>query len=354
MSSTTQNVRRAQFAMLGAIAAFLAACSDVTTVPQRGITSGDASRSQAPELADENGHGHIMHTKPWFENDRAQNAVANAAKPGGSGGNTGIFYHGGPVLQAGTKVAAVYWAGAPIYANGPAVGTAGAGSADASLVGFFMSHLGGSPYFNINSSYTDGSGAHIANSVAYTQFWANGTSAPSGTQNVSDAQMIAMLQSGFNSGALTYDASTVYAIFTAGQVNLGGGFGTQYCAYHTHGTVTVGGVAKTVLYAAMPYNNGYPSACTSGLAAANGSADPGADYEVNTLAHEIEETTTDMMGTAWYDRRGYENADKCAWMWGTTYTSAAGGKANMKVGGKDFLVQQNWVNAGSGGCALSY
>jgi hypothetical protein len=166
--------------------------------------------------------------------------------------------------------------------------------------------------------------------------------------------MAAMLQSGFNSGALTYDASTVYAIFTSGKVNLGGGFGTSYCAYHTHATVTIGGVARTVLYAAMPYNYAYPSACTSGLAAANGSADPGADYEVNTLAHEIEETTTDMMGNAWFDRRGYENADKCAWTWGTTYTTAAGGKANMNLGGKDFLVQRNWVNAGSGGCVLSY
>ena len=26
------------------------------------------------------------------------------------------------------------------------------------------------------------------------------------------------------------------------------------------------------------------------------------------MAHEIEETTTDELGTAWYDRRGYENA----------------------------------------------
>jgi hypothetical protein len=112
-------------------------------------------------------------------------------------------------------------------------------------------------------------------------------------------------------------------------------------------------VSKTVLYAAMPYDYAYPSACTSGFAPANGSLDPGADYEVNTLGHETEETTTDMLGTAWYDNRGYENADKCAWTWGTTYPTA-GGTANMNLGGTDFLVQQNWVNAGRGGCALSY
>jgi hypothetical protein len=286
-----------------------------------------------------------MHTKAWFENDAAQNAA--------KGGSTSpISYHGGPVLLAATSVAAVYWASSPIFVNGPAAGTSGAGSSDVSLLGFFLSHLGGSSYFNVNTSYTNGSGMRIANVVNYTQYWANNTNAPSGTQSVSDAQMISMLQAGFNSGALTYDASTLYAIFTSGSVNLGGGFGTQYCAYHTHGTVTINGVASTVLYAAMPYNFAKASACTSGFAAANGTADPGADYEVNTLAHEIEETTTDEMGNAWFDRRGFENADKCAWTWGTTYTTTAGGTANIKVGGKDFLVQRNWV--ASGGCALSF
>jgi len=79
-----------------------------------------------------------------------------------------------------------------------------------------------------------------------------------------------------------------------------------------------------------------------------------ANSEVNTLAHEIEETTTDNMGNAWYDNRGYENADKCAWTWGTTATSPSGGVYNLKANGLYFLVQQNWVNAGSGGCATGY
>ena len=96
------------------------------------------------------------------------------------------------------------------------------------------------------------------------------------------------------------------------------------------------------------------SGCTGGFAPANGTLDDAADYEVNTLAHEIEETTTDAMGNAWYDSRGYENADKCAWTWGTTFTTASGGTANMTIGGKPFLVQRNWVNAGSGGCTLSF
>jgi hypothetical protein len=169
---------------------------------------------------------------------------------------------------------------------------------------------------------------------------------------VSDADMIAMLQYGFDHGYLTYDAGTLYAIFTAGSVNLGGGFGTRYCAYHTHGTVTVNGASKTVLYAAMPYDYAKVSACTNATKSPNN--DPGADAEVNTLAHETEETTTDEMGNAWYDSQGFENADKCAWNFGATYATSNGGVANMNLGGKDFLVQQNWINAGSGGCRLSW
>ena len=72
------------------------------------------------------------------------------------------------------------------------------------------------------------------------------------------------------------------------------------------------------------------------------------------LAHETEETTTDEFGSAWYDTRGNENADKCAWTFGSTYTTSNGGTANMNIGGRDYLIQQNWVDAGGGYCAKSY
>jgi hypothetical protein len=292
---------------------------------------------------------HLFRTKQWYDNDARQNPGDARPGSGGGGTNTGIYYHGGRVLRSGTKVAAVYWANSTIYAGGPAPGATGSGTADGSIVGYFMNNLGGSPHFNINSTYTDAGGLKIANIVQYTEFWANNVSAPSGTQSVSDAQMVAMLQAAFDGNKLNYDSSTVYAIFTEGKVNLGGGFGTQYCAYHYHGTVTINSKPQTVLYAAMPYDAAYASACSDG-ASPNG--DVGADAEVNTLAHEIEEATTDPMGTAWFDHRGYENADKCAWNFGTR--SLSGGLANIKVGTKNFLVQQNWVNAGSGGCAQTY
>ena len=330
-------------AMLGAAALLgAAACSDATKV-----SAPSSTNDLTPSFAQQEDQGYLgahLHVMPV--KSQAQEAHSEAGKPGSG---SGMIYHGGPVLQAGTNVAAVYWASSTIFTNGPTPGSTGNGSQDGSLVGYFLNHIGGSPYFDINTTYTNGSGQAIVNSVSYTQYWANNTGAPSGSTKVSDAQMIAMLQSGFDSHALLYDPSTLYAIFTSGNVNLGGGFGSQYCAYHTNGTVTINGVARTVLYAAMPYNQAYPGTCTNGTPAPNG--DAGADAEVNTLVHEIEETTTDMLGTAWWDRRGYENADKCAWTWGSTYSNGTG-TANVKLGTKDFLIQQNWKNSGSGGCAM--
>ncbi|MES2125120.1 MAG: hypothetical protein V4503_10585 [Gemmatimonadota bacterium] len=325
--------------------AALAACSD--SAPTASDPVAAPSFNNASDNAGDNPNRHL------FEVKGSPSIAAARAGKGKPGGGTGISYHGGPVLQAATKVVAIYWAASPIYNNGPAAGafSTNSNSGDGSLVGHFMRNLGGSPYFNINTTYKDGSGRAIANVVNYTGYWANNTSAPSGTTKVTDAQMIAMLSSGFTSGKLVYDPNTLYVIFTAGAVNLGGGFGTSYCGYHTHGTVSTPSGSKVALYSAMPYDYAYPSACTNGTASPNG--DPGADNEVSVLAHEIEETTTDPMGNAWYDSRGYENADKCAWNFGTTFTSG-GGVANMTIGGKAFLVQQNWINSGSGGCRLSW
>lgn len=321
---------------------WLAACSESRQPTAPAVPMGPAA-SAVPAIAGpeilgfEKDHPHTHIQLP-------RGFARGLAKPA----NTGIIYHGGPLFTAPTRVVAIYWSGSTIYNGGPAPGSQGNGSQDGSIVGQFLRSLGGSPYFNINSTYFDGSGTHVQNSVAYTAFWASNTNAPTSGQTISDAQVQAQIVAGFNSGALTYDNSTLYAVFSGPGVNLGGGFGTQYCAYHGHFTSN----GRDVKYAVMPRDYDFPSACSALVGSPNN--DFAADAEVNTLAHETEETTTDEDLNAWYDRRGNENADKCAWTFGTTYTTSNGSTANMNLGGKDYLIQRNWVNAGNGGCLQQY
>jgi hypothetical protein len=315
-----------------------AACGEQPSAPtQQGPEFSAASPSFANLFASPGAHVHVLPPRvPAF--------LSEAGKLGGGGGKgTGIYYHGGPIISS-PRIAAIYWSATTIYSGGPAPGTTGSGSSDGSLVGLFMRSLGGTGYWNINSTYTDGTGTHVGNVLAYTQFWADNTDVPASGSSVSDAAVQAEVVKGLDSGALTYDASTLYAVFSANGVNLGGGFGTQYCAYHGHFTWN----GNDVKYAVMPYDAQYPSACTDGTGISPTSDFPAA-AEVNTLAHETEETATDEDLNAWYDRRGYENADKCAWNFGAT-SKGSTGTYNETIGGVNWLIQMNWVNANSGGC----
>jgi hypothetical protein len=74
----------------------------------------------------------------------------------------------------------------------------------------------------------------------------------------------------------------------------------------------------------------------------------------DSVAHEVEEFATDPDLNAWYDKRGNENADKCAWTYGTTSTAANGSQYNLTLGSMQYLLQRNWVNANGGYCAMSY
>jgi hypothetical protein len=325
-------MKRGWLAVLSGVA-ILSACSDKTTPTQT-----DETRVTADAASVQGTNTHVMKLK-------------GASNPGAQA--TGILYHGGPIIPV-TGVSAIYWATAPIYAGGPAAGTHGAGSADGSLVGYFLNHLGGSGYFNINTTYTDtqGGGHTVQNVVNYVQYWADNTSVPpSNGSAVSNATIQAEIVKGFTNGNLTYSPSTIYSVFTAGNTNLGGGFGSSYCAYHGHFTWNSPTGAKDVLFSAQPYVNAQAAGCSNGTASPN--ADAPADQVINVLAHEIEEATTDPDLNAWFDAQGQENADKCAWNFGTTYNNGTG-IANMKIGTKDFLIQQNWINAGNGGCLQTF
>ena len=250
--------------------------------------------------------------------------VAAAAKARPVHGN-GITYHGGPVLTAGTHVYYIWY------------GTWS--STDQNILTDLAQGIGGSPYFNINTTYYNGSNVHVQNAVTYSgarsDNYSHGTS-------LSDSAIQSIVAAGNPT-----DTNGVYFVLTSPDVNETSGFCTQYCGWHTHGTIN----GRDIKYAFIGNPARCPSACTNGTPPPNGSV--GADGAASIISHELEEATTDPDLNAWYDNRGQENADKCAWTFGTTYSNGTG-TANMKLGTRDFLIQQNWVNASGGFCAKSY
>jgi len=245
-----------------------------------------------------------------------------------------IKYHSGPVMTASTGVNVyLIW-----YGNW-------SGNTGTTIVPDFVNHLGGSPYFNINTTYYDASNNYIKNIVTLkgqtTDSYSQGTT-------LTDAKVFSVVKSAISSGALPKDANAVYFVLTSNDVNESSGFCSQYCGWHTNGTYS----STTIKYSFVGDASRCISSCAAQSSGPNGNA--GVDGMLSVFAHELEEAATDPTGAGWYFASGNENGDQCAWTFGTEYTAANGAKANMKLGTRDYLIQQNWIRATSGKCALSY
>jgi hypothetical protein len=256
----------------------------------------------------------------------------NSGNAGGRGSASIIKYHGGPVILGTVNVYYIW------YGNWSS-------NTATTILSDFASNIGGSPYFNINTTYFNASNTHVTNAVhlagSTTDSYSQGTS-------LSDAAVQAVVSSAISTGRLPKDTNGVYFVLTSADVNESSGFCTQYCGWHTHGTIS----GSDIKYSFVGNPDRCPSACAAQTIGPNGNA--GADGMASIIAHELEEATTDPDLNAWYDSRGAENADKCAWTFGATYRTSNGAAANMKLGARDFLIQQNWVNSGNGFCALSH
>ncbi len=127
------------------------------------------------------------------------------------------------------------------------------------------------------------------------------------------------------------DASTIYEVFipatsysSSGNSTSCGGPSLAYCAYHGHFTDG----AHDVKYSIGPY----PSC--SGCQSSGFSDSQNANH---FMIHETREATSDEDLNAWYDRRGNEADDKCAWSPAPFIDQTTG-----------FAYQYEWSNAASG------
>jgi len=207
------------------------------------------------------------------------------------------------------------------------------------LVRTFLRNVGGSPYYKINITY-GATGNVSLSSSEYTDTGSQGT-------RLSDAKVQSVVSNAISKG-LPSDTNGLYFVLTSSNVSESSGFCTRYCGWHTHGTLS----GKDIKYSFV----GNAARCLSGCAAQtispNGNA--GVDGMISVIAHELEEANSDPDLNAWYDSSGAENADKCAWTFGSGQTLLPNGASyNMTLGGLNFLVQRN-LDAGDNKCYVAY
>jgi len=164
---------------------------------------------------------------------------------------------------------------------------------------------------------------------------ASGGIVPVSDANV--AQYINLALTNATIGAPSAGSKAIYLYLGAADTRLSSGFGTAYCGWHTYGTL---GASNIPYIAIQDFTSTYYSACSAQTVTPN--LDIPLDAMASVLVHEIDESITDADLRTWYDSRGAENADKCAWSFGAT-TLLNGAKYNFTAGGKNYLIQRNWL-----------
>jgi Phosphate-induced protein 1 conserved region len=247
--------------------------------------------------------------------------------------SSAIYDHGGPVIH-GTFNIYYIW-----YGNWSS-NTAGAILTD------LASNIGGSPYYNINTTYSDAAGP-AANAVA---FGGSTTDNYSKGPALSDDDIFSIVSSAIESNRLPRDNNGLYYVLTTPEVTESSGFCSAYCGWHDHKQL-----GATDIKFAFVGDPGQQCASQCEAQVSNSpNGNPPADGMASVIAHELDGTATDPDLNGWFDANEQENADKCVNQYGTTYVAPNGSNANMKLGTRNYLIQENWVNENSGMCALTF
>jgi hypothetical protein len=264
---------------------------------------------------------------------RLNNAEGFAPTAGGTGALSPITNHGGPVI--GTPNVYLIWYGNWNQSNGSDT------PAGQQLVRTFLGSVSQSAYYQINSSYPGVSGSVNLTATEVTDTGSQGT-------RLSDAKVQTVVANAISSGKLPKDTNGLYFVLTSSNVSENSGFCTRYCGWHTRATLS----GSDIKYSFVGNANRCLSGCAAQTISPNGNA--GVDGMMSVIAHELEEANTDPDLNAWYDSSGAENADKCAWTFGSAQTLlASGAYYNMTLGARNWLIQRN-LDASNNKCYVSY
>lgn len=245
-----------------------------------------------------------------------------------------IDYHNGPFPSL-TSIVYVIW-----YGNWAS------NIADQITIANLASEIGSTPYFNIVRLYTNAAGQAPNSAIT---FGGGALDAYSHGATISDADVEAIVAGQVLAGGVPLDPQAIYVVMASADVWESSGLDVTYCAFHNTGIVA--GSAFRYVFIGNPARS--PQRC--GQQGLGPNQTWTGDAAASLLAAELFNVVTDPGFSAWYDKLGLEGADKCAWTFGTTHTTANGGRANVRLGYHEYLLQQLWVPSKNGGaCGLTW
>jgi len=291
-------------------------------------------------------------------------ALIVAISPGGVGASSGGFHPSGIILHSGAPAARPHTSAVQTSASdfgcGAITCTAYAAGVNGFLQDVSADSSGSNNVYSVATQFSDGTG-NIAYSDSFGGTYTDTSSFPASAcptnpsagivACVDESQLVSEIQKDMTKNGWTASGTNLFTILLPSGVDtcFGGSSACAsnvFCAYHD----SLG--QSGLIFSVEPYSAFY--GCSGAGEPLNPQGFPNGmevDETVNTLSHEANEAITDPYGGGWWSANGSENGDLCAWWFGAPLGTTAGGQPyNQVINGHAYSLQQEYGNAGGGGC----
>jgi len=265
-----------------------------------------------------NGNGNGADEPPAAGIHWAKGEGGKQANPFGAGPVKLLNWYGGPVQRNATTVTPIFWG--PSWGTNPGDKISG--------LNVFYTGVSGSHYIGTNTEYSDGTGS-VTNLVSLNASIIDTSAAAGGNSTSTILNEVCKAVTNSGTPLVPNGYYPVYVDLPRGSAG--------YCAWHSAGSC-----GSTPIQFGFFFKLDGDAGCTPGGSTGSIAGDPtkpnsqGLANLANVSGHELSEMLTDPRLNAWYDRSGNENADKCAWTFGSTLLTFPGGST--------WKIQGNWSN----------
>jgi len=255
-----------------------------------------------------------------------------------------MAYHNGPIVTGVPGVYVIWYGTWDDNADNTAVQF---------ILTDFLSNVGGSPYFQINAMYPNNIGGAPSGGLLYASAaidrYSHGL-------ELTATDIAGIVADQITTGKLPQDPSGIYVVVASADVSSNATGFCQSLALPYHGVGEA--LGSQFPYAFVGNPNRCPTVAapqffSSGVQLPTPNQNLAADAMASTLAQLLSRVITNPTGGGWFDRYGLENASKCEGQFGLTYATANGARANLRLGSRDYLIQQNWVMGRKEHCAMN-